>query len=71
MVGIKLQGTQLPNDLVGSADNDTIVAGGGADTVTGHSGDDVLWGGTAGDVFVYLSGETGSDQLRDETTRTS
>jgi len=65
MAGIKLQGTQLPNNLVGSADNDTIVAGGGADTVTGASGNDILWGGTGGDIFVYLSGQTGSDQLRD------
>ena len=65
MAGIKLQGTQLANDLVGSADNDTIVAGGGADTITGGSGNDILWGGTGGDVFVYLSGDTGDDQLRD------
>ncbi len=65
MAGLKLQGTQLANVLVGSADNDTIVAGGGADTITGGSGNDILWGGTAGDVFVYLSGETGNDQLRD------
>ncbi len=49
----------------GGAGNDNLDAGIGNDVLIGGFGNDVLRGGDGADVFVYRSGETGSDTIMD------
>jgi hypothetical protein len=46
--------------IVGTADNNTLIAGAGADSITGLAGNDALNGGTGNDTLV---GGLGDDQL--------
>lgn len=47
--------------------NDIIAGGDGNDVLIGGAGDDILSGGEGRDTFVWKTGETGSDVIRDFT----
>ena len=79
--GLTLVGTNAPEILQGSPDNDTIsglggddiiYGGDGDDTIYGQDGDDQLFGGNGADVILgglgndYLQGDGGNDQLSGE-----
>ncbi|MBN8488093.1 MAG: calcium-binding protein [Burkholderiales bacterium] len=56
-----LIGRDVAESLSGNAQDNRIMAGGGADRVEGGSGDDGLWGGAGADT---LTGGTGNDSLQ-------
>ncbi|WP_334598617.1 LapA family giant adhesin [Pseudomonas alvandae] len=54
------------NDLLdGGKGNDILLGGSGADTLIGGKGNDTLIGGLGGDTFVWKSGDTGTDVIKD------
>lgn len=50
-----ISGTDDPNDLVGTAEDDVIEAAGGQDTLDGKAGNDLLDGGSGTDTAIYSS----------------
>lgn len=56
----KLDGSNLADSLIGSADDNFLFGEGGADTLTGGDGNDVLNGGSGND---SLSGGSGIDEI--------
>jgi Ca2+-binding RTX toxin-like protein len=57
---LALQGTEGPDDLVGSGGGDVMFGYGGSDRLRGASGHDCLLGGSGNDT---LQGEAGNDRL--------
>ncbi|MER2100538.1 MAG: LapA family giant adhesin [Pseudomonas atacamensis] len=55
-------GTDL---LDGGKGNDILLGGTGNDTLSGGQGNDILIGGSGGDTFVWKSGDTGNDVIKD------
>ncbi|WLG95651.1 retention module-containing protein [Pseudomonas sp. FP198] len=54
------------NDLLdGGKGNDILLGGSGSDTLIGGKGNDTLIGGLGGDTFVWKSGDTGTDVIKD------
>ncbi|MGN8278077.1 beta strand repeat-containing protein, partial [Pseudomonas sp. SMN5] len=54
------------NDLLdGGKGNDILLGGTGNDTLIGGQGNDTLIGGLGGDTFVWKSGDTGTDVIKD------
>ncbi|WP_434559412.1 retention module-containing protein [Pseudomonas sp. Z4-20] len=54
------------NDLLdGGKGNDILLGGTGNDTLIGGKGNDTLFGGLGGDTFVWKSGDTGTDVIKD------
>ena len=54
------------NDLLnGGKGNDILLGGKGNDTLIGGQGNDTLIGGLGGDTFVWKSGDTGTDVIKD------
>jgi len=53
------------DSLGGGAGNDTLDGGTGSDILIGDEGDDILFGSTGADSFVWNSGDSGSDTLKD------
>jgi surface adhesion protein len=54
------------NDLLnGGKGNDILLGGKGNDTLIGGPGNDILIGGQGGDTFVWKSGDTGTDVIKD------
>jgi surface adhesion protein len=51
--------------LLGGEGNDTLFGGAGTDILNGGKGDDLLIGGAGGDTFVWKSGDTGKDVIKD------
>ncbi|ROM66177.1 large adhesive protein [Pseudomonas brassicacearum] len=51
--------------LNGGKGNDILLGGSGNDTLIGGQGNDTLIGGLGGDTFVWKSGETGTDVIKD------
>ncbi|WP_210642284.1 retention module-containing protein [Pseudomonas sp. Tri1] len=51
--------------LNGGKGNDILLGGSGNDTLTGGPGNDTLIGGLGGDTFVWKSGDTGTDVIKD------
>ncbi|HKS13105.1 MAG TPA: immunoglobulin-like domain-containing protein [Pseudomonas sp.] len=51
--------------LLGGEGNDMLFGGAGADILNGGKGDDILTGGAGGDTFVWKSGDTGKDVIKD------
>ena len=62
-----LDGTKGDDVLMGGEGNDIIAGGDGNDVLIGGAGDDILSGGEGRDTFVWKTGETGSDVIRDFT----
>ncbi len=60
-----ITGSAFANMLKGLDGADTINAGAGNDFLFGGNGSDILGGGTEADVFVFKTGETGSDIVTD------
>ena len=54
--------------LDGGAGDDTLYGGGGWDNLIGGDGDDVMYGGDGNDVFIFRSGESGTDTIKDFST---
>ncbi|WP_434699241.1 retention module-containing protein [Pseudomonas sp. D1-1] len=54
------------NDLLdGGKGNDILLGGSGSDILIGGKGNDTLIGGLGGDTFVWKSGDTGTDVIKD------
>jgi Ca2+-binding RTX toxin-like protein len=54
------------NDILfGGADNDTLLGGNDNDSLRGGSGNDLLVGGSGADTFLWRSGDTGNDVVKD------
>ncbi|WP_434607509.1 retention module-containing protein [Pseudomonas sp. R1-7] len=51
--------------LDGGKGNDILLGGSGSDTLIGGKGNDTLIGGLGGDTFVWKSGDTGNDVIKD------
>ncbi|WP_426232645.1 LapA family giant adhesin [Pseudomonas sp. TWP3-2] len=51
--------------LDGGKGNDILLGGTGNDTLMGGPGNDILIGGSGGDTFVWKSGDTGNDVIKD------
>ncbi|OWP51745.1 DUF5801 repeats-in-toxin domain-containing protein, partial [Pseudomonas nitroreducens] len=51
--------------LEGGAGNDLMFGQGGNDKLIGGPGDDIMFGGTGADEFVWKSGDTGHDVIKD------
>ncbi|PJI49538.1 MAG: hypothetical protein CTR55_09290 [Pseudomonas sp.] len=51
--------------LEGGAGNDLMFGQGGNDKLIGGPGDDILYGGTGADEFIWKSGDTGHDVIKD------
>ncbi|WHS60576.1 LapA family giant adhesin [Pseudomonas sp. G2-4] len=51
--------------LSGGKGNDILLGGTGNDTLNGGQGNDTLIGGLGGDTFVWKSGDTGNDVIKD------
>ncbi|WP_447747374.1 retention module-containing protein [Pseudomonas nicosulfuronedens] len=51
--------------LEGGAGNDLMFGQGGNDKLIGGPGDDILYGGTGADEFIWKSGDTGHDVVKD------
>ena len=60
-----LVGTSGPDWLVGGAGDDHLVGGAGNDILEGGPGSDLLEGGAGDDRYLFRSGETGLDTIRD------
>ncbi|WP_085902206.1 DUF5801 repeats-in-toxin domain-containing protein [Kiloniella majae] len=54
---------QEGTNLMGSNQNDIIIAGDGNDTLTGNAGDDILIGGEGSDIFVFTTEDLGFDNI--------
>ena len=58
--------TRGGNDILeGGAGNDLMFGQGGNDKLIGGPGDDILYGGTGADEFIWKSGDTGHDVIKD------
>ncbi len=53
------------DSLDGGKGNDILLGGTGNDTLMGGSGNDILIGGSGADTFVWKSGDTGNDVIKD------
>ncbi|MDB5983911.1 MAG: von Willebrand factor [Pseudomonas sp.] len=53
------------DNLDGGKGNDTLLGGTGNDVLRGGMGDDTLLGGAGADLFVWKSGDTGHDVIKD------
>jgi len=53
------------DNLDGGKGNDILLGGTGNDTLMGGSGNDILIGGSGADTFVWKSGDTGNDVIKD------
>ncbi|MDB6142883.1 MAG: von Willebrand factor [Pseudomonas sp.] len=53
------------DNLDGGKGNDTLLGGTGTDVLRGGMGDDTLLGGAGADLFVWKSGDTGHDVIKD------
>ncbi|WP_440466813.1 retention module-containing protein [Pseudomonas sp. YH-1] len=51
--------------LEGGAGNDLMFGQGGNDKLIGGPGDDIMYGGTGADEFIWKSGDTGHDVIKD------
>ncbi|MCP8472160.1 DUF5801 repeats-in-toxin domain-containing protein, partial [Pseudomonas triclosanedens] len=51
--------------LEGGAGNDLMFGQGGNDKLIGGPGDDIMFGGTGADEFIWKSGDTGHDVIKD------
>jgi Ca2+-binding RTX toxin-like protein len=60
-----LSGGAGSDSLNGGAANDTLDGGIGNDILIGGEGDDILFGGAGADSFVWATGDTGNDVIRD------
>ncbi|SDG97832.1 type I secretion C-terminal target domain (VC_A0849 subclass), partial [Pseudomonas benzenivorans] len=60
-----LSGGAGSDSLNGGAGNDTLDGGVGNDILIGDAGDDILFGGTGADTFVWATGDTGNDVIKD------
>ncbi|MNQ17251.1 Poly(beta-D-mannuronate) C5 epimerase 1 [compost metagenome] len=58
-------GGSADSTFAGSVGNDYISGGAGIDTLIGNEGNDILLGGTGADRFVWQTGDTGQDVLKD------
>ncbi|UCL88859.1 retention module-containing protein [Pseudomonas sp. HS-18] len=58
--------TRGGNDILeGGAGNDLMFGQGGNDKLIGGPGDDIMYGGTGADEFIWKSGDTGHDVIKD------
>ncbi|MGE8188627.1 immunoglobulin-like domain-containing protein [Pseudomonas sp. NPDC086278] len=53
------------DSLDGGKGNDILLGGSGNDTLMGGQGNDILIGGSGADTFVWKSGDTGNDVIKD------
>ena len=60
-----LVGTSGPDWLSGGAGNDHLIGGAGNDILEGGPGSDLLEGGAGNDRYLFRSGESGLDTIRD------
>ncbi|MCP5407382.1 MAG: retention module-containing protein [Chromatiaceae bacterium] len=51
--------------LQGEGGNDTLLGGDGNDLLSGGSGSDILNGGSGSDIYIFKTGESGSDTVLD------
>ncbi|MCB1752214.1 MAG: retention module-containing protein [Gammaproteobacteria bacterium] len=51
--------------LQGQGGDDTLLGGSGNDLLSGGSGSDILNGGSGNDVYIFKTGESGSDTVQD------
>ncbi|MEK1906309.1 MAG: VCBS domain-containing protein, partial [Pseudomonas sp.] len=63
--GDTLNGGAGNDTLFGKAGIDTLLGGDGDDILIGGTGNDILQGGAGSDTFVWKSGDTGTDTIRD------
>jgi Ca2+-binding RTX toxin-like protein len=61
----QLFGTSSADWLNGDAGNDHLFGGGGRDVLQGRDGSDIMEGGAGDDRYLFTSGETGFDTIRD------
>ncbi|MBM7060389.1 retention module-containing protein [Pseudomonas sp. UL073] len=60
-----LTGTNAADLLRGGNGKDTLLGGDGDDILIGGKGDDTLTGGAGADTFIWKSGDTGKDVIKD------
>ncbi|WP_339548426.1 immunoglobulin-like domain-containing protein, partial [Pseudomonas sp. RA_35y_Pfl2_P32] len=60
-----LDGGKGNDILLGGTGKDTLLGGEGNDILLGGSGNDILTGGSGADTFVWRSGDTGNDVIKD------
>jgi Ca2+-binding RTX toxin-like protein len=65
--GLALTGNGRPNDISGTAANDTLKGEGGNDVLAAGNGKDVLYGGKGGDFFMFVTPPSASnvDTIKD------
>ena len=54
----KLRGSNSPDYLIGSKNNNKLLGGHGSDILDGKDGDDTLTGGAGADYFIISKGNT-------------
>jgi Ca2+-binding RTX toxin-like protein len=62
---VEFYGDDVVNNLIGTAQADTLSGGGGNDRLTGGRGEDTLSGGTGADKFMFKPGEISGDIIMD------
>lgn len=62
---VEFYGNDVVNNLIGTAQADTLSGGGGNDRLTGGRGEDTLSGGAGADKFMFKPGEISGDIIMD------